>query len=91
MGLQLPLKVAQPQFAVHVFCGQTAVWMKMPLGTELDLGPDHIVLDGIPALCERGTADPPLFGPCLSWPRSPISAAAELLLMAEMTFKITSP
>ena len=28
---------------------------------------------------ERGTAQPPLFGPCLLWPRSPISATAELL------------
>ena len=34
----------------------------------------------IPALRERGTATPPyLFGPCLLWPRSPISATAELL------------
>jgi len=29
---------------------------------------------------QRGTAAPPLFGPCLLWPRSPISATAELLL-----------
>ena len=40
------------------------------------------MLDGDPApACERGTtAPPPLFGPCLLWPRSPISATAELLL-----------
>jgi len=30
--------------------------MKTPLGTEVDLGP--IVLDGVPALRERGTAAP---------------------------------
>jgi len=54
--------------------------MKMPLGTEIDLSPGHIVLDGDPAHPrERGTA-PPLFGPRLLWPRSPISATAELLL-----------
>ena len=53
--------------------------MKTPLGTELDLGAGHIVLDGFPALRERGTAPPPLLGPCLLWPRSPISATAELL------------
>jgi len=53
--------------------------MKTPLGTEVDLSPGHIVLDGIPALCERGTAAP-LFSPCLLWPRSPISATADLLL-----------
>ena len=53
--------------------------MKTPLGTEVDIGAGHIVLDGFPALRERGTASPPLLGPCLLWPRSPISATAELL------------
>jgi len=47
---------------------------------EVDLGAGHIVLDGFPLLRERGTAPPPLLGPCLLWPRSPISATAELLL-----------
>jgi len=55
--------------------------MKTPLGTEVDIGTGHIVLDGFPALRERGTAPPPpLLGPCVLWPRSPISATAELLL-----------
>ena len=41
-----------------------AKWMKTPLGTEEDLGPGHIVLDGDPAPPrERGTAAPPLFRP----------------------------
>jgi len=35
---------------------------------------DQRVLDGVPALRERGTTAPALFGPCLLWPRSPISA-----------------
>jgi len=35
--------------------------MKTLLGAEVDLGPGHIVLDGVPALRERGTAAPPLF------------------------------
>jgi len=61
--------------------------MKTPLGTEVDLGPGHIVLDGVPVLRERGTAAPPLFGPCLLWPRSPISATAELLF--KMSFMNT--
>jgi len=53
----------------------------MPLGTEVDLGPGQIVLDGDPAPAPRkGHSSPPLFGPCLLWPRSPISATAELLL-----------
>ena len=50
----------------------------MPLGTEVDLGTGHIV-DGVPAVWERGTAAPS-FRACLLWPRSPISATAELLL-----------
>ena len=52
------------QFLSHVYCGQTAVWMKTPLGTEVDLSPDHIVLDGVPALLrETGTGAPPSFRP----------------------------
>jgi len=54
--------------------------MKTPLGTEVDICGGHIVLDGFLALRERGTATPPpLLGLCLLWPRSPISATAELL------------
>jgi len=47
---------------------------------QLDLGPGHIVLDGVPAPAKGAQQPPPLFGPCLLWPRSPISATAELLL-----------
>jgi len=35
----------------------------MPLGTEVDLGPGHIVLEGVPALREKGTAAPPSLRP----------------------------
>jgi len=76
------------QFLANICCGQTAGWMKTPLGTEVDLGPGHIVLDWIPALRERGTAAPPLFGPCLLWPRSPISATAELLCNFHVEFSL---
>jgi len=52
--------------------------MKTPLGTEVDLGPGHIVLDWDPAPPrERGSAAP-VFSAL--WPRSAISATAELLL-----------
>jgi len=37
-----------PQFSAHVYCDQTAGWIKMTLGMELGLGPGHIVLDGDP-------------------------------------------
>ena len=38
-----------PQFSVHVYCGQTAGWIKMPVCMEVGLGPGDIVLDGDPA------------------------------------------
>jgi len=41
-------------FSAHVYCGQKAAWTKTPLGTEVDLGPDHIVLDGDPAPHAKG-------------------------------------
>jgi len=69
------------QFLGHVYCGHTAGRMTTPLATEVDLGPGHTVLNGVPALHERGIAPPPLLGPCLLWPRSPISATAELLFL----------
>jgi len=39
-----------------VYCGKTAGWIKMPLGTVVGLDPGHIVLDGDPAPPKRGTA-----------------------------------
>ena len=64
MGTQLPItkKWAEPspQFSAHMYCGQTAGWIKIALGMEVGLGPGHIVLDGDPA-------DPPIFRPFL-WP-----------------------
>jgi len=51
MGIQLPpsKKGTATQFTAHVCCGRTAEWINMPLGTEVGLGPGHIVLDGYPA------------------------------------------
>ena len=54
----------------------------MPLGTEIDLGPGHIVLDGVPAPAKEAQQPPPSFRPVSIVARSPISAAAELLLDA---------
>jgi len=56
MGTQLPQKgdTAAPTFW-PMYCGQTAGWIKMPLGTEVGLGPGRIVLDGDPAPPKRGT------------------------------------
>jgi len=48
-----------PRFLAHVYCGQMAGWMKTPLGMEIDLGPGHIVLEGVPAPA-KGDSSPPL-------------------------------
>ena len=41
----------------------------MALGTEMGLGPGHIVLDGDPAPSPKKGAEPPsIFGPFLLWP-----------------------
>jgi len=46
MGPNSPKRgTAAPQVSAHVCSGQTAGWIKMPLGTEVDLGPGQIVLD----------------------------------------------
>jgi len=51
-----------------MYCGQTAGWIKMPLGTEVGLGPGHIVLDGDRAPLPQKGHSPQIFGPCLLWP-----------------------
>jgi len=64
-----------------VYCGETAGWIKMPLGTEVGLGPGDIVLDGNPAPPQKKWDCPSNFRPMsIVAKRSPISAIAELLL-----------
>ena len=38
----------QKKFSAHVYCGQTAGWMKLVHGTEVGLSPGDFVLDGDP-------------------------------------------
>jgi len=69
-----PKRGQSPQFSAHAYCGQTAGWIKMPLGTdvnldmEVGLSPGDFVLDGDPAPLPKKGAEPPIFGPCLLWP-----------------------
>jgi len=53
MGTQLPAEKGT--------AAQTGGWMKMPLGTEVDLGPGHSVLDGDPAPPAKGAQQLPCF------------------------------
>jgi len=64
-----PQKGLSPQFSARVRCGQTAGWIKMPLGVEVGLGPGDFVLDGDPASPKpKKGVQPPIFNPCLLWP-----------------------
>jgi len=50
MWKQLPPEkkgTAPTQLLANVYCGQMAGWIKMPLGTEVNLGPGDVVLDGV--------------------------------------------
>jgi len=59
-----PKKAAQPShFLAHVYCGQMAGWIKMPLGVEVGLGPGHIVLDGDPTPPKKGGTALPQYSP----------------------------
>ena len=60
-----------PQFSAHICCGQTAGWIKMPLGMEVGLGLGDFVLDvgwgpGAPSPKKGGRA--PNF-----WPMSDVA------------------
>ena len=50
---------------VHVYCGQTASWIKMKLGMEVGLGLRQIVSNGDPAPIPKG-AQPQIFGHVLA-------------------------
>jgi len=79
MRTQLPIKGGTaPHLLAHVYCGQMAGWIKMPLGTKVGLGTGHILLDGDP---DRRQRDTPNFRPIFILARrAPISATAERLL-----------
>jgi len=62
----LPKKGWNSQFSAHFYCGQTAGCIKVPLGTEVGLCPDDIVLNWDPAPLRKGGGAPsPIFGRCL--------------------------
>ena len=57
-----------PEKSAYVYCGQTAGWMKLVLGTEVGLSPGDFVLDGDPAPSLKRGRSPQIFGPYLLWP-----------------------
>ena len=67
-----------------VYSGQTVGWIKVPLGTEIGLGPGHIVLDGDPTpSTEMGTAAPYFSahiycGQTAGWTKMPLGTEVSL-------------
>ena len=59
----LPQKGTDPQFSTHLYCGQPAVCIKMPLGMEVGLSPGDFVLDLDPAPYPKRGGAPPNFRP----------------------------
>jgi len=56
----LPKRGGQtPKFSDHVYCGQTAGWMKLVPGMEVGLSPGDFVLDGDPVPFPQNGAEPP--------------------------------
>jgi len=76
-----PRKKAHPPYPIF---GPCLLWPNGWMDEDaacygsIDLGRDHFVLDGVPASAKGAQHPPSLFGHVL-WPRSPISATAELL------------
>jgi len=63
-----PPKGTTPQFSAHVYCGQTARWMKLILGMQVGLSEGDFVLNGNPVPCPKGGGAPsPILGPFLLW------------------------
>ena len=80
-----PAPPKSPQFSADVYCGQTARWIKIPLRTEVGLGPSDIVLDGAPAPL-KGHSTPHFSahvysGQTAGWIKMPHSMEADLAQM----------
>jgi len=74
-----------PQFSAHVYCGQTAGWIKMSLGVEVDLGLRDIVFDVDPATPrKKGHSHSTQFlahvycGQMAEWMKTPLGTEVDL-------------
>jgi len=56
------------KFSAHVYCGQTAGWIKMVLGMDVGLSPGDFRWGPSPPRPKGGGAPSPIFGPFLLWP-----------------------
>ena len=66
-----------------MYCGQTVGRIQMKLGTQVGLGPGHIMLDGDQLLPQRGTAPPQFLahiycGQMAEWIKMPLGMGVGL-------------
>ena len=82
-----PKKGAQPQIfgpCLIVYYGQTAVCIRIPLGTEVGLSLDDIALDGDPTPPPLKGHSPPIFGSHVrcgqtaGWTKLPLGTEVDL-------------
>jgi len=74
-----------PKKSAHVYCGQMAGWIKMPIGMEVGLGLRDIVFDVDPASPRKmGTPTPTQFlahvycGQMVGWMKTPLGREIDL-------------
>ena len=63
MGIPLPLPKGggqTPKFSAHVYCDQTAGWMKLILGMVVGLSPGEFVRWGPSPLPQKGQSPSPI-------------------------------
>ena len=79
-----PLKGHSPQFSADARCGQTAGRTKMPLATEVGLGPGNFVFDWDQLLPVKGHTHPNQFlahvycGQTAGWIQMPLGTEVNL-------------
>jgi len=84
-GDQAPLseRGQSPQFSARVYCGQTAGWIKMPLGRQVGLSQSDCVSLGPRSPLPKTGAEPPIFGrvycgETAGWIKMPLGAEVGL-------------
>ena len=74
---------APPQYSAHIYCGQTAGCIKMPLGMVVGLSPGDFVLDGDPVPLSKKVRSPQLSahvccGQMSAWIKMPLGTEVGL-------------
>jgi len=95
----LPKKGAEPhKFSAHIYCSQTAGWIKMALGMEVGLNSGDFVLDGDLASLPKKRVKPPpkssayfYYGQTAAWIKMPLGTVVGLCLRDIVRWGPSSP